>query len=94
MNHARMAPLMGLAMGGMIPLMIHGPMADAGIAFVAAHVAVVAGLASLAFVAPRVRTWLAAHRPDRRMLRRMALGVPVGFAVVCAHCLLTWHGSA
>ncbi|MFO6466007.1 hypothetical protein ACK8OR_16565 [Jannaschia sp. KMU-145] len=94
MNHARMAPLMGLAMGGMIPLMIHGPLAGAGIAFVAAHVAVVASLASLALIAPRVRTWLAAHRPDRRMLGRMVQGVAVGFAVVCTHCLLTWHGGA
>ncbi len=93
MTHAGMAPAMGLLMGGMIPLMAHGPAGGIGLAFVLGHVAV-AGLALvLVLVLPRARVWLGRHRPTGAMGLRMSGGVAVGFAAICAHCLLTWHGS-
>ncbi|TFL20118.1 hypothetical protein [Jannaschia formosa] len=93
MTHMRMAWPMGLAMGAMVPAMAHGPMAGAGLAFVAAHLAVALGLAALVLVAPRARVWVARHRPSRAMLGRMVFGMGLGFAVICVHCLVTWHGS-
>lgn len=93
MTHARMAVPMGLAMGAMIPAMAHGPLAGAGVAFVAAHVAVVAGVAALALVFPALRSWAAAHRPSRAALAWMGLAAVAGFAVVCTHCLVTGHGA-
>jgi Kef-type K+ transport system membrane component KefB len=94
MTHARLAPVMGLAMGAMIPAMAHGPMAGAGLAFVLAHVAVIVAAATGALLWPRLRSWAAAHRPSGAMLGRMALGAVAGFALVCTHCLVTWHGTA
>ena len=94
-GHGRvMAPAMGLAMGAMVPAMAHGPMVGAGAAFVLAHVAVAAALGAAALVLPAARRALARHRPSRAMGARMALGAAAGFALVCAHCLATWHGAA
>jgi hypothetical protein len=88
-----MEPAMGLAMGAMIPLVAHGPLASAGLGFALAHLAVALLLVPAALLWPRARAALRRHRPWR-MAPRMALGAGAGFALVCAHCLLTWHGTA
>ena len=93
-THARMAPVAGLAMGAMAPAMAHGPLAAAGLAFVAAHVVAGLGLAALALLVPALRGRALRHRPDRATAGRMAGGVALGFGTVCAHCVLTAHGTA
>ena len=93
-NHARMAPAMGLAMGAMVPAMAHGPLAGAGLAFVAAHVALGLAAAALALFAPALRARLGRLRPTRTAVGRMAGAAALGFAAVCARCLVTWHGAA
>lgn len=94
MTHDRMAPVMGLMMGGMIPLMVHGSVAGTGLAFVLAHVAVAAAAASLALFMPRALAWMRSHAPGRVALTRMTAGLLVGFAAICSHCLITAHGTA
>ena len=92
MTHARMALPMGAMIGGMAPLMAHGVIGnEAGIAFVALHVLAVLALASLLLVVPGLRARL--HRPTPRMLGGMATGAALGAALVCLHCLATWHGA-
>jgi hypothetical protein len=94
MTHAKMAPFTGLAMGTLIPAMIHGPLAAAGLAFVAAHLLLALALLSAILFYPAVRARIARHRPTPRMVRRIGLGAAAGFALVCLHCLVTWHASA
>jgi hypothetical protein len=90
MRHARIAPLMGLGMGAAMPLMIHGPLASAGAGFVLLHLAAAGPLAAGALLRPRLRAGLLRHG---RMAPRAALGAAAGFALVCTHCLATWHGG-
>ena len=91
MTHARIAPVMGLAMGAMLPFMLHGAARGAGIAFLLAHVAVLA-IATMAFLLiPRVRDRIRAHRPTPRMFVSMLVAAAIGFALVCIHCLIDGH---
>ena len=93
MTHERMAPLMGLAMGAMVPLMVHGQMAGAGAALVGAHILLgLSALALLLFVPP-ARAFVARHRLTWNIAGRMALGAVAGFTLICLHCLVTWHGT-
>lgn len=94
MTHSKIAPVMGCLMDAMIPAMAHGPISGAGLAFVAAHLAAALILAAAVMFLPRARVFVARHRPDRRMLGAMAAGGVAGFALICTHCLVTWHGSA
>lgn len=91
MTHTRMAPIMGLMMGAMLPFMLHGAMAGAGIAFVLAHVAVALGLLAAVLIFPAMRARLAKHRPNRRVFVLMTGAALVGFGLVCVHCLVTGH---
>ncbi|UWQ17683.1 hypothetical protein [Jannaschia sp. M317] len=93
MTHAHMAPLMGLGMGAMVPLMVHGPWAGAGLAFVLAHIGALLGLAAAALLLPGLRARLARHRPLTAMPRPMAVAAVTGFALICTHCLVTLHGT-
>lgn len=94
MTHERLAPAMGLMMGGMIPLMAHGSMGGIGLAFVLGHVAVALAMLGIVLVVPSVRGWAGRHRPTQAMGRKMGLGALAGFAMICVHCLATWHGTA
>ncbi|WGH77551.1 hypothetical protein [Jannaschia ovalis] len=91
MTHARMALPMGAMMGAMVPLMAHGVIGGAGFAFAALHGLALLALAALLLFVPALRARL--HRPTPRMLGRMALGAGAGAAIVCLHCLATWHGA-
>ena len=93
MTHVRMVLPMGLAMGAMVPVMIHGPLAAAGMVLLAGHVFVLGGALLASFLFKPVRRMVAAHRPDRAALGRICLGAATGFAIICAHCLWTWHGG-
>ncbi|CTQ49578.1 hypothetical protein [Jannaschia donghaensis] len=93
MTHAKLAPVMGLMMGGMIPLMMHGQMGGAGAAFLLSHVVLGLAALTLALVVPSVRRWVGRHKPTRAMGLKMGLGALVGFALICSHCLVTLHGT-
>jgi hypothetical protein len=93
MTHDRIAPMMGLAMGAMVPAMVHGPIAAAGLAFAAAHLGVGIALTASVLLVPSIRRIASRHRPTQRMASRMALGFASGFAAICIHCLVTWHGA-
>ena len=93
MTHAKMIAPMGAMMGVMAPLMLHSSMAAVGLGFLLGHLAAGLAVACLLLLVPRARARLAAHRPTRAQVGRMAVWALAGGALVCTHCLATLHGS-
>ena len=76
--------LIGAAMAAMMLWMLHAPIMAGGVtlsmgavAFVLAHLAVVAAGAALALFVPRVRHLLSRHRPNLHHMAAMAAGAVV-----------------
>ena len=87
---------MGAVMAAMMLWMLHDPIMSGGITlslgaigFVLAHVAVVAGIAALAFFVPRLRLVLKNHQPG---LRHVAV-VMCGMMVSAVGIHLFMHGG-
>ncbi len=91
MTHAAKPVLMGGAMGLAMPWMMHMGGGETGFLFIAAHVAVVLMLASLALFVPGVRRRLQSAKRHLSHMPVMFIGLAVGWAATCAFCL--WIGG-
>ncbi|MEL7213090.1 MAG: hypothetical protein AAGK92_10540 [Pseudomonadota bacterium] len=95
----RLPVAMGLMLGVMGPLMLHGDGVSGPLAlsfFVAAHLLVlVVGVLALRFIVPeRLRHSLSAvaglHRPRLRHLPYLFVGIVGGVLTVCLSCFILW----
>lgn len=79
-RHQTLAPFMGGIMGLFMGWMFaKGQLAQAGLGFVLAHVAVIAALCVLALFLPGARRFVRGHFTNRRMLARMLGTMALGF---------------
>ncbi|MEL6609741.1 MAG: hypothetical protein AAFO58_04600 [Pseudomonadota bacterium] len=81
-----MPVMIGLAMGLMIPFVVHGNGAVGGALFLIAHLLVLLAVLLLLRFVPRIGRVLRTHRPSPAHMARMALGAAAGFAVICLSC--------
>ena len=79
---------MGAMMGLMLPWMMHSD-GRAGLAFVAAHLAIIAVIGAIVLLWPQMRRRLAPvlHRPRLHHMIPMGVGLAIGLAATCVYCL-------
>lgn len=79
---------MGALMGVAMPWMVHNGGADFGVAFIAAHVAIVLGGLAALFVFPTMRRRMKTVAAHARHAPFMVMGMVAGFAATCVVCFL------
>ena len=85
MTHTTLRPvLIGCAMAALMLLMMHDRIMsgsfnlfEVGIGFILAHVGIIAALAGLSLLIPKVRHWASTHWPNAKHILAMLLGMTV-----------------